>query len=353
MEDQIIRLCKAISAITDAMGSTARWQDVLNSILHALVDELGYMAASIRQLDAERRSLTLTWALGLSDGYLAKGAVEIDKSGLDRDALDGKFVEIQDVRDDPRLQYPEAAVQEGIGSILAAPLALRNQIIGVLRVYSRQARVAPETERHFLQSVGKLIARALISAKHSEVLINLSRQIASSLDVHAVLTAMLARTVEELNYKGGIVRLLGSTGQNLELVAATGLSQAYLSKGAVEVGRSGMDRRVLQGEVVTIYDVANDPGYQYPQEAMKEGIRSIQSVPLMAPDRSDPKGRRIIGVLRVYSAQPRRFSDEEISFLEIIAGLGASALENARLYDELQRRVESLRPDEDGWHRLT
>ncbi len=352
MEDQIIRLCRAISAVTDAMGSAADWREVLTAILHALVDELGYMAASVRQLDAERRTLILAGSLGLSEGYLAKGAVEIDKSGLDREVLEGNLVEIPDVRNDARLQYPDAAIHEGIGSILAAPLALMDRVVGVLRVYSSQPRLAPETEKHFLQSVGKLTARALISAKHSEAMRSISRQINSSLDIQAVLTAMLERTVDELNYKGGIVRLLTPAGKCLEPVAATGLSQAYLSKGVVEVELSAMDRRVLQGELVTIYDVASDPGYQYPHEAIKEGIRSIQSVPLIAPDRSDPKGHKVIGVLRVYSSQPHRFSADEVSFLQNIAGLGAIALQNARLYHELNRRVDSLQPDEDGWLRI-
>ncbi len=352
MENQIIRLCRAISAITDAMGSTAKWQDVLDSILRALVHEIGYMAASVRQLDAEQRTLVLAGALGLSKDYLAKGAVEVDKSGLDREVLEGHVVEIADVRNDPRLQYPGAVAQEGIGSILAAPLALRDRVNGVLRVYSRESRTAPETEKHFLQSVGKLTARALISARHAEAMLNISRQINSSLDTQTVLTAILQRTVDELNYRGGIIRLLSPSGHHLELVAATGLSQAYLSKGAVDVERSGMDQQVLRGDLVTIYDIASDPGYQYPQEALKEGIRSVHSVPLIAPDRSDPNVHRVIGVLRVYSSQPQRFSDDEVSFLQVIANLGAIALQNARLYNELNRRVDSLQPDADGWHRI-
>jgi len=352
LEDQIIRLCRAISTVTDAMGSVARWQEVLERILHALVHELGYRAASVRQLDAERRTLVLMGALNLSDDYLAKGAVEVERSGVDREVLEGRLVEIPDVRNDPRLQYPGAMVQEGIGSILAAPLSLKGQITGVLRVYSTQPRTAPETEKHFLMSVGKLTARALTSARHSEALLNISRQVNSSLDLQAVLTAILQRTVEELNYRGGIIRLVSPTGQQLELVAATGLSQAYLGKGVIEIERSGIDQRILRGELVTIYDVASDPGYQYPHEALEEGIRSVQSVPLIAPDRSEPGRRKVIGVLRVYSSQPHRFGDEEVSFLQVIANLGAIALQNARLYHELARRVDSLQPEEDGWHRL-
>jgi two-component system, NtrC family, sensor kinase len=352
LEDQIIRLCRAISAVVDAMGSVGKSQDVLDCILHVLVEELGYRAASVRELDAERHTLVLTGALRLSEDYLAKGAVELERSALDREVLEGRLVEIVDIRNDPRLQYSSQAVQEGIGSILAAPLSLKGQINGVLRVYSAEPRTAPETEKLFLMSVGKLTARALASARQSETLLNISRQVNSSLDVQTVLTAILRRTVEELNYRGGIIRLLSPTGQRLELVAATGLSQAYLSKGVVEIERSGIDQKVLQGEMVTIYDVTADPGFQYPQEALGEGIRSVQAVPLVAPDRSEAGGRKVIGVLRVYSSQPHRFRDEEVSFLQVIANLGAMALQNARMFHELSRRIDSLQPDEDGWHRL-
>jgi len=352
LEGQVIRFCRAISAVTDAMGSLAHWREVLDSILHALVEELGYRAASVRQLDAERQTLVLVGALGLSEDYLSKGAVEIERSALDREVLEGRLVEVADVRNDARLQYPAEAEREGIGSILAAPLSLKGQVTGVLRAYSAEPRVATDTETHFLLSVGKLTARALASARQSEALLNISRQVNSSLDLQAVLTAILHQTVEELNYRGAIIRLISPTGQRLELVAATGLSQAYLNKGAVELEHSGIDRRVLQGEAVTIYDVAGEPGYQYPREALEEGIRSVQAVPLIAPDRAEPGGRKVIGVLRVYSSQPRRFGDEDVSFLQVVANLGAIALENARMFHELNRRIDSLQPDEDGWHRL-
>ena len=200
------------------MRPMARWQDSLNTILRALVDELGYKAVSARQLDAERRTLAVIGAVGLSEDYLAKGAVEVDKSGLDREVLEGNVVDIPDVRSDTRLQYPEAAINEGIGSILAAPLALRHRVIGVLRVYSKEPRRAPEIEKHFLHAVGKLAARALSTAQGADAIRSISMQITASLDVQSVLTATLKRTVEELNCKGGIIRLLDPTGQRLELV---------------------------------------------------------------------------------------------------------------------------------------
>lgn len=333
------------------MNPTAKWQDVIHAILRALVDNLGYKGALVRHVDAERRTLVLTGAYGLSDAYLDKGVVEIEKSGLDREVLAGSVVDISDVRADSRFLYPREATAEGIGSLTAAPLALRDRTIGVLRVFSAGSRAATEEEKHFLQAAAKLTARALISAQRLEALRNISSQISSSLDLQEVLSSILRRTIYELNYKGGIIRMLDSTGQRLELVAATGLSQAYLNKGEVAVERSIVDQAVLRGETLTVIDVATETGFQYPQEVLKEGIRSVHAVPLIAPDR-DTGDHRVIGVMRMYSAQPHRFSEDEVAFIQAIASLGALALENARLYDENKRRMDRLQPDDEGWHQI-
>jgi signal transduction protein with GAF and PtsI domain len=350
-EEVANRFCAALSSIADAMMPTGNWRAVLDRILRSLVDNLGYKAASARRLDAEHRTLVLCGAVGLSEAYLDKGSIELDKSGIDREVLSGMVIDISDAACDPRLQYPEAAAQEGIGSILAAPLALRDRSIGVLRVYSGEPRTADAIEKKFLQSVAKLAARALVMSHRIELLHNLARQVNSSLDPQVVLSEMLQNTVDELNFKGGIVRLLDRAGERLELVAATGVTQAYLNKGPVSVGQSAMDRSVLQGNAVTIYDVMAEPGYQYPEEALKEGIRSVQSIPLATMDPGSGQAR-IFGVLRIYSAQPHRFGEDEIAFLQSIANLGAVALENARLHQQLMQRVDAQKLDEEGWYRI-
>ncbi len=343
------RYCRTIAAIADAMNPTAKWQDVIHAILKAIVENLGYRAALVRQVDDERRTLVLRGAIGLSDAYLERGSVEIEKSGLDQEVLAGSVVDIADARSDPRFRFHTEAQAEGIGSLLAAPLALRDRIIGVLRVYSAAPGASRENEKQFLLAAAKLTARAMISAQRMEALRNISRQINSSVGVQEVLSAVLQRTIDEQNYKGGIIRLLDASGQRLELVAATGLSQAYLSKGEVAVERSAVDQAVLRGETVTITDVAAETGFQYPAEVQKEGIRSMHAVPLVVPDPVGD-GHRVIGVMRVYSAQPHRFSEDEIAFVQAVASLGALALENARLYDEAKRKADRLLPDAGGWH---
>jgi GAF domain-containing protein len=86
-------------------------------------------------------------------------------------------------------------------------------------------------------------------------------------------------------------------------------------------------RETLTGIPVLILDATADPRIQYPNENAREGIASILSLPVIA-------GRRVIGVLRLYSKEMRQYSAEEAAFLSAAAELAGLAIINARLYEK-------------------
>ena len=104
------------------------------------------------------------------------------------------------------------------------------------------------------------------------------------------------------------MRLLDEREKNLEMVAAYGLSNTYVNKGPVELERSLIDKEVMQGQVLAIADAARDPRWQYPEEARKEGIKSVLCAPLTV------KGR-VLGTIRVYTSRRHVFTNREIKFL--------------------------------------
>jgi GAF domain-containing protein len=94
----------------------------------------------------------------------------------------------------------------------------------------------------------------------------------------------------------------------------------------------------MMGKAVSIYDISNDPRATYSKEAQEEGIKSVLSVPI------NLKGN-VIGVMRIYTAEHRDFTDEEITFLSSLAEQAALAMENARLYQKLKGEYEELMGD--------
>ncbi|MBA7643279.1 hypothetical protein ES703_51000 [subsurface metagenome] len=95
-------------------------------------------------------------------------------------------------------------------------------------------------------------------------------------------------------------------------------------------------RKALDGNSVVILDVTEDERIQYPEAARKEGIKSMLTVPITLRDEN-------IGILRVYTSEPRQFSEDDIYFVKMVAHLGAIALENTKRYERLQEEYEAFR----------
>ena len=130
-----------------------------------------------------------------------------------------------------------------------------------------------------------------------------------------------------MNAKGCAVRTLDEKREVLELGAARGLTEAYLRKGPVELCKAPLDAHIIGGEVVDIADVATEKRMLYPEQAAREGIRSMLCVPVRVKD-------RVGGVLRVYRSEPHESTREEISIALALAAQGGNILEKFRLREE-------------------
>jgi signal transduction protein with GAF and PtsI domain len=142
--------------------------------------------------------------------------------------------------------------------------------------------------------------------------------------------------VNLLNVKGCGVNLMDETKKKLETRISFGLSEKYLTKGPIDTDKSMKES--TEGKTIFIEDVANDPRIQYPSEAKDEGIVSILSIPLKAKE-------KVIGVLRVYTGEPRQFTDTEMDLVNKFAEQAGIALMNAKLYQVVKDDYESLKKD--------
>jgi signal transduction protein with GAF and PtsI domain len=143
---------------------------VLEKIVQSVVNAMGVKAGSIRLLDSRERLLVLGAESGLSRGYVRKGPILIEESGLDRKVLKGKTIWIENVQTDKDFQYGAKAKAEGIKSVLVVPLMLERKAIGVLRVYADRVRKFRDEEIKFLKAVANLSAIALDKARMHETL---------------------------------------------------------------------------------------------------------------------------------------------------------------------------------------
>src|SRR5512135_3088840 len=124
--------------IAAALNSTRAPEDIPQSIVESLAKALGAKGCSLMLLTPDKKTLVHSVAYGLSDWYVRKGPISVDKSISE--SLAGKPVAVLDAGKDERIQYREQAKKEGIASVLSVPMMLREEIIGVIRVYTAEPR---------------------------------------------------------------------------------------------------------------------------------------------------------------------------------------------------------------------
>ena len=160
----------ALYDVAKAINASLDPSKVMEKIAQSVVKAMEVKASSIRLLDSRERQLVLGAAYGLSKGYIKKGPISIEESGLDRKVLKGQTVWLENAQTAKEFQYNAMAKAEGIKSVLVVPLMLEKKAIGVLRVYADKVRTFRDDELKFLKAVANLSAIALDNARMHETL---------------------------------------------------------------------------------------------------------------------------------------------------------------------------------------
>jgi signal transduction histidine kinase len=134
------------------VSSTLELSQVLERLVKSTAEAMGVRACTIRLLDKSGWRLEPVAVYGLSRTYLDKGPVDLRTNALAREVISGKMVNVPDVSASPLLQYPEEAKQEGIRSMLSAPLPGKDGPLGILRAYSIQINHFTPDDEAFLSA---------------------------------------------------------------------------------------------------------------------------------------------------------------------------------------------------------
>ncbi len=171
-----------------------------------------------------------------------------------------------------------------------------------------------------------------------ETMLKVAKSISHSKDPEEVALMTVDSIKTALDVKGCALFLFNRKTDELELATSFGLSDEYIDKGPVSALRS--IAQSLEDGPVAIYDVADDPRIQYPEEARKEGIASILSVPIVV-------GGNLIGAVRVYTSEPWEFTMNDVNFVQALAQIAGGAINMARYVKGLKSSIEVLKTMKD------
>jgi len=333
---------RALSELTKRVSATEELDKIPLLIVSTAAGTLKAKAAVIFLRDEDSEGFISNRAAaqcGLSDKYIHAGAAHAIK--ISPQLLKEGYMYFRDATKDKRLMNHKAKKEEGIGSIISVPIMDKGKMLGILSLYTKELRQFTKDEIDFLSILAEQGGFAIKNANlikklrnQSQIFLDLSASISSSLNVKKIIQAMTKELVEALRIKAASVRLLDEETLTVKLVASFGLSDKYLNKGPVAADKNVA--RALKGEIIYIKEVSTDPGIQYKKEKEAEGIVSMLYVPIKSQD-------KVIGVLNIYSSWSREFTEDEIMLVTALAYQGGLAISNSSMYMMLQEDIKDLK----------
>ena len=159
MDERENRYALAFKQIARLVNSSLPVNKTVSGVCASATRGLQAAGCAVMLLNPPKEYLDIIGAYGLSDYYLRKGPINARRSY--GDILEGKTVAVEDVLLDKRTQFPEHADEEGLKSLLGAPIMQKGEVIGEIRLYTRAKRRFKPHEKDFLVTVADILALAL------------------------------------------------------------------------------------------------------------------------------------------------------------------------------------------------
>jgi PAS domain S-box-containing protein len=173
--------------------------------------------------------------------------------------------------------------------------------------------------------------RILEANRNLAALNTITYSVSQSLELDTILNSTLDKLLDVMRIKTGGILLPDSETQTLSYRTYRGFSREF-ARDIADLGRCDAIRgiAVQEKKPVCVDDISKDSRFSN-SIAIREGVRAFASVPIMA------KGKAL-GTIDIASPSPQRFNPQDIQLLVSVSHQVAIALENSRLYHELQRK---------------
>ncbi len=342
-----------IYEIGKRVSSELELDTVLPEIVNSINDTFNYFGVMLLLLDERKKKLKLkAIAGGYADIFPDTLAIELGEGMIGQAAVTRKSQVSGDVTKNPH--YVKKA-EEVTKSELAIPIMKGDRIIGVLDFQSDVENAFDESDVTAAETLSSQIAAAIENANlynqaQAEIeerlkaekearrraaqaaLINeIGRRVSSQLDQDLLLSETVNSVRDAFDYYGVLLLTLDEEKNMLTLAAIAGVYSKYFTVGeiALEVGQGMVGQAALTKEVQMSGNVEENPHYVSRAE---ESIKSEISVPIISGD-------KVIGVLDIESEEYNAFDESDITVLTTICSQIATAIENARLYQQAQHEI--------------
>ncbi len=323
---------------TSAVSSALELDQVLDRILNQLAHVLPYDSAAIFLITGANQ-MRIVSCRGFPKNEDVIGLTIPADDPLIRDAnKNGAPLILKDAREEPLFNgYGDT---DDVHGWMLVPLLARGQVIGYLtidsyktgayneahaalaQVFANQAAIAIENAR--------LYQSALKAADRSLILHRASQEIGASLNLEQLYEAIHSAAAQLMPSEAFVITILNELQQEIDVVYLTDhKGRAPLVSTPADRGLSG--QLLATGKSIYIEDFLEGVGFETFKYGDEEEVRSILAVPLKRQD------GKVFGMLSAQSYQPHAYSVDDQTMLELLAAHAATAIDNARLFGEVQR----------------
>jgi GAF domain-containing protein/CheY-like chemotaxis protein len=277
-------------------------------------------------------------------------------SAAARAAQERRTVHILDVRTDPEYSY--GVIQfESVGTVLAIPMLRAGELLGVIVIYryevlpfanshialmetfADQAAIAIENAR-LLSELQDRTAQLTHSVQELQALGEVSQALSSTLNLETVLNTIVSRANQLAGTNGCSIWEYDEQAEAFSFLATDDLDDevvAVARRLPIRRGEGNMGRMAETHEPVQVADIAGAGSYTGPMRdvLLQTGNRALLAIPLLRED-------HLIGGLTVNKKTPGPFSPEIIALLQNFATQSAVAIQNARLFREIEDKSRQL-----------
>lgn len=299
------------------------------------------------------KDLIVRW----DDSPYAQGAVG-------RSIKTGEYQIIEDVLNDERfIAWKDKIAPYNLKTVLSFPLISPNGVFGALVLYSDKYGFFSKEKIEQIRIISHLAAAALENAKlfeelekklgRIEALHQIDRAISASTDLKVVLSVLLDQVIHQLNVHAADIFLFNEYSMNFEYAAGRGFRTHRLNPKPIKLGKGligkiGMNKSPMKisGNICEYCKEFENHPCERNEIFAQEGFVFYAAVPLMA------KGR-LLGVLEVFNRSDIQENGEWFEFLQVLGQQTAIAIDNAKLFEDLQRKnielIQAYDATIEGW----
>ena len=280
-------------------------------------------------------------------------------SSTARAALERRTIYILDVFADTEYTYGAKDV-EAYHTVLSVPILKGDDLLGVITIYRLEVRPLTDKQIALVETFADQAAIAIEnvrlldelrqrtnelgrSVEELRALDEVSQAVNSTLELETVLSTIVAKAVQLSGTEAGAIYVFDDRQREFHLRATYGMDQDLID--ALTQRRIGLDEpnitpAFLAGEPIQVPDLRDAVASTANDIVLRAGFRALLIAPLL-------RGQEIIGMLVVRRRTPGTFPQNTIDLIKTFAAQSAVAIENARLFKNVEASLEDLRTAQD------